>query len=397
MENFDDWMKEVEAWAGAHDILEIFNPRYIPDPTDVLECDNFRQKQAFFYATLRSIVKCPELFDIVEKHSPTRDAQLVLTEITHFAKTSAYAMIANRDMMINLTTARLNPKTWTKSFYAWIVYMDSSMVVFNRRQVRIEMRINDYSKRMMMQNSVSPIKAFREVNDQETDRMIMGGDAFTYAEYLVSIKSVATRLDETRPNKNNRDVNRHIFGEEEETDVDAQGTGYDINEIHKKSNKSSSDMDPKDIEYLINEIRRKGFKPSSKPFSAKMNLETWKSLSPEAQKIWDQLDDDSKAKILGYSDDRKQRRSANIHETNDTSEEEQDDEATSVEDETPKINVNTAISRARAEAHPADPRRMMGSDDSGTQKDIRAMMHRLSWNEESSDEEDSYWGAQDFY
>ena len=75
-------------------------------------------------------------------------------------------MIANRDMMISLTTARLNPKTWMKSYYAWIVYMDSSMVVFNRRQIRIEMRINDYSKRMMMQNSVSSIKAFREVVDR---------------------------------------------------------------------------------------------------------------------------------------------------------------------------------------------------------------------------------------
>ena len=129
MENFDEWMNEVKAWAAAHDILDLFNPSYTPDPSDPYEVENFSHKQAFFYATLRSIIKCPELFDIVERHSQTRDAQQVLTEIAHYARTSAYAMIANRDMMISLTTARLNPKTWMKSYYAWIVYMDSSMVV----------------------------------------------------------------------------------------------------------------------------------------------------------------------------------------------------------------------------------------------------------------------------
>ena len=128
-----------------------------------------------------------------------------------------------------------------------------------------------------------------------------------------------------------------------------------------------------------------------------MNKETWNSLSPEAQAIWDQLDEDSKAKILGYVEDRKQWRLANAHEATAATEDGQDSEESNDEDETPKISVNTAISKARAEAHPADPQQMMGNDDSDTQENLKAMMHRVSWGDESSDEEDSYWGAQNFY
>ena len=79
-----------------------------------------------------------------------------------------------------------------------------------------------------------------------------------------------------------------------------------------------------------------------------MNKETWNSLSPEAQAIWDQLDDESKTKILGYVEDKKQRGLANAHETTAATEGEQDDSEASDEDEAPKISVNTAISKARA-------------------------------------------------
>ena len=153
-----------------------------------------------------------------------------------------------------------------------------------------------------------------------------------------------------------------------------------------------------------------------------MPLTTWKSLSDETQSIWDSIDEAEKAKILAASrnDSKKPRRQvklaeqvssnetiiANSHESNVGEEEASDEEATTT------IQANTALTTARNEAHPGDPRRMMGTNTpskhakekgskiQANKTHLEAMIHaHLDSDDDSSDDQEDfrdYWDGLDF-
>jgi hypothetical protein len=215
----------------------------------------------------------------------------------------------------------------------------------------------------------------------------MGGPGFSYDEYLIAVKSAATNIDEHRSTKSTRDINMLMNG--------------------------PPNGDAAIIEYAINEVKRRYWDPGQ--LAAQMNRETWKSLSPGAQTTWDTLTQEDKAKILDYAAKRGERRQAladkepnktvriNTHEI--TSPEEPPSDTT--EDATPPIeepesgiSVNNVLRKVRRDAHPGDPRRVLGSNKKSY---LTAMVHRLSRDDDSDDSDDesvgynSYWGGQDFH
>ena len=95
-----------------------------------------------------------------------------------------------------------------------------------------------------------------------------------------------------------------------------------------------------------------------------VNKTTWDSLTESAQKTWDMMEANDKAKILNYAMDRAQRTLSNIdtptHSANmaSTAENgEQDSDDTAPEDSTPSLQANeaqTQISDTKASVHPGD-------------------------------------------
>ena len=208
----------------------------------------------------------------------------------------------------------------------------------------------------------------------------MGGPPFSYGEYLTSVKSVATQFDEQRTGKSTRDINMMMYDDESE--------------------------EAALIEYAINEVKRQWRNPEQ--LAAQMNKDTWTSLSSDTQTIWDTIPKEDKAKILSYADKRGERRKekdatrttrVNNHEIAPPEEPSTDDVPDTPSDELPSINVNNVLSKARREAHPGDPRRVLGSNKKSY---LEAMVHRVGQydDDSSSDESDdfhSYWGDQDFH
>jgi hypothetical protein len=150
-------------------------------------------------------------------------------------------------------------------------------------------------------------------------------------------------------------------------------------------------------------------------FAAQMNCETWKSLSPSAQTTWDTLTQEDKAKILDYATKRGERRQTsadkepnktvriNTHKITPPEEsppDTTDDTAPPVEEPESGISVNNVLRKVRRDAHPGDPRCVLGSD---KKLYLMAMVHRLSRNDDSDDSDDesvgynSYWGDQNFH
>jgi hypothetical protein len=387
--SYDPWFKDTMATLRAQGIDIVLDPNYRPDPNSYDENVEWDGIQAFSYAMLRYTVRPIELRQYVDAHSEDSDAQRVFILMTDHVRNSTYAIIVTREMLQEIITTRLNFKTWTKSAYEFVVTLDQMFELYNNQQSNVHLHINESMKRTYMQNALMGIRAFQEVTDRETDRMIMGGTPFNYNEYMTAVKSVASKIDVTRKSKNSRDVNLHLLDDEGIEDIDLSSREYDINEVKRKFRNPSD-------------------------YASQMNKETWTSLSKETQEIWDNISKEDKAKLLNYGMKRAERATkTNVHEledkkditvnTHEITPPEEDlgsEESKDSTGDNGSINVNNVLTGIRSEAHAGDPRRMMGTSQPAVKKSLEARMARLYRNYEddessrSSDESDE--SEQDF-
>ena len=403
IEKYSRWYDSALATARAHGIEDVFDPAYTPDVNNYNENLEFWYKQTFFYAVLCQTIKPSELTQYVEQQIGTSDAQKVLSDMNRHIRQSTYAVITTADMMKEITTTVFDVRSWDKTILEWILGFDKLMMEYNKLQRNPTMRLNDIMKRTYMQQALRESKGFQDISDREHERMVTGDDPYTYPQYLTLLKSKAARLDAAKKNKKIREIKTHDIGR------------------HPDEGRGTNDLE-------INVAKTGDNVPGSR-----MPLTTWKSLSDETQSIWDQIDPAEKVKILAAArdDTRKMKRKvnftdqtttnetieANVHSTND-----EDDDA-SDPGERQTFRVNTALSTARKEAHPGDPRRMMGTDnpsrttittynddivirskDETVKSHLKAMIHSFIDSDEESDDgsseddEDfsSYWNDLDF-
>lgn len=390
---YDTWYKDTLATFRAQGMEDILNPNFAPDPSNQDDCMLWQNIQACAYTMLRYAIKPIELRQYVEAQCETSNAQLVFIQMTDHVKKSTYAMIITRDMLKQIVTARLNIKTWTKPTYEYIVALNQMFELYNKQQSNPSLHINEHMARAYMQNALSGVKMFQEVTERETDRMITGGVPFTYEEYMISIKSTASKMDALRATRSTRDANVMLYGEpNDDSDDPPPTTRRDINMAEL---------------YEIYEAKRRTFRdPSS--FADTMNKETWNSLTKATQEVWDTITKEDKAKILEHAMKRAERRSqanshtiedsktisANVHEVKDDDTEGKD---TLTEEEKPSISINNVLTGARSEAHAGDPRRVMGSSKPSVRNNLEAMMHRMSTSYDTSDSDEVSSGEEDEY
>jgi hypothetical protein len=129
---------------------------------------------------------------------------------------------------------------------------------------------------IMLKNAVHSVREFRAISDQEAIDIARGNQPFNFAQYISILKSTADAYDlrvRKKPSLPPRRVN-YTHTEDADDSVSDQDIATEL------------------IAYVTEQTRR------DTPFRPRMEGETWRSLSPEAKTIWDQLDDDNKGKIL---------------------------------------------------------------------------------------------------
>jgi hypothetical protein len=371
IEKYEKWYKDLLTLSRSHGTDDVLNERY--RPADYLAFAKFEQIQKFMYAVLRFTVRPSELEEYVQDEILSGDAQQAMTNIKRHMRHSTYAILSSQTTMRDIINTRFEPGK--EKAYDFILRFNEMFQSYNRQQRRPELRISQFHRRSYLQTALEGVPKFQAVADRETDRLAMGGAEFNYNEYLTAAKAIASRFDMKSYNRR-RDINNVIEECEDESD------------------------DETVTEAQINEVRRKTRDP--KNFAAQMNKETWTSLSKDAQKTWDEISKEDKAKILQYSMEREAKRKAsikaNIHQADTPSEDDghdSGDDKESSEEENPQISVNNAIQRARNDAHIGDPRRVLGNDKAS---EIKAMMHRIVHDEHegesvSDDDSDFSWGG----
>ena len=371
-ETFSTWVEDTFYTMLAQGLGNIADPDYVPDPMDNDEVEEFVRQQRFTFMMLSKKVLEPVAKRIIRNHKHTMDAQEALVALCNQAQSSTQAVLTRRRNLEILTKRRYDPKD-NKTASMFILEYETMVEEYNDQQNEPGMILNGNMKKAMLQASLSPVMMLRAVADRETERMVQGGMAFTFEEYLAAVKASAALYDEGR-------MGRRSVHTINNANID-EPTDPVNNEI---------------MAYLISKRNRRN--PG-----ATMNKETWTGLSDQGKATWDKMSDQDKRMILQYVSKRGEKPNAsaavNFMEMDSEVEQVQENDMQTEGAETMTVNVHDATSQARDNAHPGDPRRMMGSQRHTNQV---TQVKFTNWgNDMDVDEEDlnhfvdAYWESDD--
>ena len=371
----------LEITARAHGLIHLFDPDY--EPLTLQEYKDYVDASAWFYMVLKKCVKTTTGENVIKKHIYDYNIPKVLAALAADARTSTHAVVNLRQLFLKIATMRCDAN-YRGTLMSFLNLFKTRVRDYNLHII-VAQQITEVMAKVHLRSAVAPCKPLNEVQIRESERIVLGEPEYRYEEYLQLLEHQATLVDARNAEK--RAANSHLL---EWSDPESEGKeeAIDVNQALS--------------EYIIQTAASKQ--------GVRMSRGTWRSLTPDAQKVWDQLDDDSKALILSNSQAKKGRAKRNVQANMTIQEltEEQDEETPSEESptsdesdgDTIQANNTEVLTNAKNEAHPGDPRKMMGKKTTVEAKNVNfkqfnvnyeAMEHTVdAYWEESDDESDFY-------
>jgi hypothetical protein len=375
LDGYAAWIEDTIAVMRAQGLGDVADPTYMPDRSDPYAVAEFERKQSFVYMMLQKKVIAPTAKRVVKMFKRSYDGQKALDALAIQGCRSTEAILAGRTILMNLTREQFDPRG-KRSALLFITHFEEQVEKYNDQQTDPDLLLNETQLKNWLQTSLSQVSALHAVANREHEDMIRGGRPLTYDEYLQAIKGSATLYDQKR-----------------------NGT----RSIHMADTTDDARQDFLDeiTELMVNVTKRR-------TPGATMNKDTWKSISKEGQEIWDKLSSSDKQKILQYAMKRgTSKGTATVNEAvlsigeepEEVGEVAMDQGDELIDDEVHEAEVNAAISKAKAEAHPGDVRRVLSQKSKAKNKVSEVKFAQWHDDEDSvnSDMQDqlatSYWDS----
>jgi hypothetical protein len=224
-------------------------------------------------------------------------------------------MIDSSSILSYITSVRIGNGEFQGTAENFVLHWQQQVRLY-QRQVPSSDHFSVGQLRTMFENAVSPLDELRQVKVHGDLHKTKTGEALSYDEYSSLLLSAAAQYDSqnTRTKRGtgskHRNVYAHDFAHDQESEIypnDASEEAYDIDYP---------------VSYIQAHSHDRRFKPTVQKQQNQRTLmprDRWFALKPEAQKIWDQLDDKEKAIILGTSTStshvKAPTRNMNLHET----------------------------------------------------------------------------------
>ena len=271
-----DWRRKTISTARTHGCANVLDSTYVP--SDENERLLFSEQNKFLYDVFLSTIQTPVGKNIVREFESSSDAQAVWKAYSNHMRTSTRAEIEIEDLMKKLTTLRFDT-TYKGTAESFIVdWLDLV------RQFEDLTPVNEHFptsvKKSLLQNAMSPSKAFRDVKSSEDLEIAKGRGPLAYDHYVSLLQKVAANLDKQRSGlmrRNMQEVNVNMF--EDHDDM------YDDDAI------------PEDDVYHLNQT--KTIHPSNSTYRRPaLPKAVWTSLTKMDQSVWDKMSDQGKRAVL---------------------------------------------------------------------------------------------------
>ena len=281
--SFDEWRRNIEATADAHDMFNVVDLDFQPQTQE--EVDLLQRQEKFLYKVLADTVKTDQGRTFVREHSKDRNGREVYKKIVEHYTKSTSAQISANDLLQYITSVRIDTN-WKGTAETFILHWKNQVRKYEDI-VEVEKQPHDDLKQSLLENAVHGIDELRQVKANAQQLAIHDGRNLTYQEYSDLLISAAQAFDK----KNHagpltrRQVNVHdIYGE-------------DYNEYDAYSTNPYSD--DYDIDYPITTLSANVMQRKSAPNpAAKLPIELWNQLNRQERDAWIKISPSHRQAIL---------------------------------------------------------------------------------------------------
>ena len=280
----DAWHRSFMTQARAQGVDDALDGAYVPSTAE--EMDLFQEKQKYLYAVLETKVKTDRGKLIVRKYDQTFDARAVYLELSEHHTKSTKAAMSAAALLSYITSERLGTGQWKGTAEGFITHWQEQVRQYER-QVPMSDHFSDGQKRTMLENAVRDVDELRQVKVNADLERTMTGKVLTYDQYAALLLSTAVGYDTNRAGGNRSRVKQVVY--EHELDFDLPHYTDYVDEVF-------------DIDYPVEQLNVNVHRRSPAPHlpqRVRLPFDRWSRLSDDAKKIWDTLDDQAKAIILG--------------------------------------------------------------------------------------------------
>ena len=285
----ETFFKSLAIQAAMQDVSEPLDPDYTPLTQE--EKDLFRLKQDYMFGVFDQTMKAQQLRSFVLQHMDDRDAQAVHRKLIELMKTSTHATTASGKILGYLATARYDLNSWKGSSESFLLHFEKQFD--SLQNINPDMVPTDHVKKLLLLNATKNVKDFRDIKSRDDQALSQSGNALTYSQLFQLMLSAAVNMDDVLvENSTTRSHQQRKVYLHELSGIANDDGAIDIDDLP-----SFCGVDDEfDIDTPIATIE--AFKAAHLPGSH-MSGAQWHKLSPKGQKIWDTLDDNDKAAILG--------------------------------------------------------------------------------------------------
>ena len=284
---WDRWNTRLHATTRTQEVDRVPDPNF--SPRDAEDRALFEAQQNYMYA----VFECTMLTDtgktFVRKFEPTANAQAIYKAMVEYSQESAQASIDSSTILQYVASARIGDGSWRGTSQAFVRnWMDQ--IRLYEKLIDPRDHLQDGIKLVMLQNAVHDSKPLRDVKDTAIQLEAVSKVKTMYQEYTNLLLAKCATIDTDLSIKSTKTPKRSVYNADVDPTEDEATTANGIDSF-------GIDCDAHTL--LANAHQ------TYSVHATRMSGKTWHKLTPMAQGIWDQLDDESKALILGRSPESK--------------------------------------------------------------------------------------------
>ena len=284
---WDRWNTRLRATARTQEVDRVLDPNF--SPRDAEDRSLFEAQQNYMYAVFERTMLTDTGKTFVRKFESTANAQAIYKAMVEYSQESAQASIDSSTILRYVASARIGDASWRWTSRAFVLnWMDQ--IRLYEKLIDPRDHLQDGIKLVMLQNAVHDSKPLRDVKDTAIQLEAVSKVKSTYQEYTNLLLAKCSTIDTDLSVKPTRTPKRSVYNTDINPTEDEVTTTNEIDSF-------GIDCDAHTL--LANAHQTYGV------HATRMAGKTWHKLSPTAQGIWDQLDDESKALILGQSPESK--------------------------------------------------------------------------------------------
>ena len=283
---WEQWDTQFCADVTTQGLSNVLDPSYLPATYD--DKMLFREHQHCIYAVSIRVFKTDKGKAIVRKYKGTFDAQSIYCELQEYASKSTQAIIDANTLLQYITTASLSDGTWNGMTEQFVLHWLEHVRLYEEL-VDVSAALSNSVKLTLLTNAIHGHTKLSSVQYVAIQLASHFGHAADFTKYSELLLSECAQVDSALAHSPHKSGKRSVYYMDL-TIADEEDDAHHLSSADEVD--YSIDSDP--VTLLANAHKRREMSANR----VLMHRDQWTGVSPEGQKIWDQLSEEDKAMIL---------------------------------------------------------------------------------------------------